>query len=198
MKKPYCGNEKPYILALFHESDRDRVMPILEKLEKTGLELYGFDGKIRKFKAAKACAFVAFLSEKLTEVPEKMDMLGFAKQRSIPVIALRLEENWTCPKELEEQMAGLDIIQAENLETEELCARIMREDALDPPAVTEQQKKCAKIRKLILSGTIIAIIIASVVSIGIKTQGWFSPKAKQLMLRSWMRGDLTILEQLLH
>ena len=194
MKKPYCGNEKPYILALFHESDRGRVLPILEKLEKTGLELYGYDGKIRKFKAAKACAFVVFLSEKPEENPQKLGMLSFAKQKNIPLIVIQLDENGSCPKELE----GLDIIRAENLAAEDLCARIMQEDVLDPPAVTEQQKKCAKIRKLVFSGAIIAIIIAGVVSIGIKTQGWFSPKAKQLMLRSWMRGDLTILEQLLH
>ena len=198
MKKPYCGNQKPYILALFHDSDRQKVMPILEKLEKTGLEQYGFDGKIRKFKAAKACAFVVFVSGKLAEEPERLNMLSFARQRKIPVIALRLDENWSCPKELEEMMDGLDIIHAENMTSDEMTARILQADVLDPPAVTEQQKKCAKIRMLVLSGMIIALIIAGVVSFGIKTQGWFSPKAKQLMLRSWMRGDLTLLEQLLH
>ena len=198
MKKPYCGNQKPYILALFHDSDRQKVMPILEKLEKTGLEQYGFDGKIRKFKAAKACAFVVFLSGKLAEEPERLNLLSFAKQRNIPVIPLRLDEEWACPKGMEELLDGQDIIGAENMTPDEMTARILQADVLDPPAVTEQQKKCAKIRMLVLSGTIIALIIAGVVSIGIKTQGWFSPKAKQLMLRSWMRGDLTLLEQLLH
>ena len=198
MKKPYCGNQKPYILALFHDADRQKVMPVLERLEKTGLEQYGFDGKIRKFKAAKACAFVVFLSENLAAEPERLSLLGFAKQRNIPVISLRLDEKWSCPKEMEELLDSREVIRAEEMTAEEITARILQEDVLDPPAVTEQQKKCAKIRMLLLTGTVVALIIAGVVSIGIKTQGWFSPKAKQLMLRSWMRGDLTLLEQLLH
>ena len=62
MKKPYSGNEKPYIVALFRDADKDKAMPILEKLEKTGLEIYGQDGKRRKFKSRKASAFVLFIS----------------------------------------------------------------------------------------------------------------------------------------
>jgi len=198
VKKPYCGNQKPYILALFHEGDSGKVMPVLEKLEKTGLELYGFDGVIRKHKASKACAFAAFLSDKLTAEPDRLEILRFAKDRNIPVIPLRIEEGWSCPKELEELIGGQEVIPAENLTAEELCERVMKVDVLDPPAVTDKQKQCAKARKLVLTCAIAAIVIAGVVSIGMKTQGWFSPQAKRLMLRSWMRGDLTILEQLLH
>ena len=69
MKKPYSGNEKPYILALFHHEDKDRAMPVLEKLEKSGLEIYGQDGKHRRFKSRKASAFVLFISERFTEDP---------------------------------------------------------------------------------------------------------------------------------
>ena len=198
MKKPYCGNEKPYILALFHESDRQRVMPILEKLEKTGLEQYGFDGKIRKYKAAKACAFVAFLTEKFPEDPERLAMLSYAKLKKIPVIGVRMDSGIKWPESLKEELDGLDEIQAEGLSAEDLCARITQTDVLDPPAVTDRQRKCTRIRRAILGGAIVAVIIAGIVSFGIKTQGWFSPTAKRLMLRSWMRGDLTILEQLLH
>ena len=198
MKKPYCGNEKPYILALFHESDRQSIMPILEKLEKTGLEQYGFDGKIRKYKAAKACAFVAFLTEKFAEDPDRLAMISYAKQKQIPVIAVRMENGAVWPDALKEQLDGVEEIQAEGLSAKDLCARITQTDVLDPPAVTDRQKKCARIRLAVLSGAILAVIIAGVVSFGIKTQGWFSPAAKRMMLHSWMRGDLTILEQLLH
>ena len=204
MKKPYCGNEKPYILALFHESDRQRVMPILEKLEKTGLEQYGFDGKIRKHKAAKSCAFVAFISEHFAEDPERMAMIGFAKLKKSPLIAVRMDGIAEWPESLKEPMEAIEAdglvcsVEAEDLSPEDLSARITQADVLDPPAVTDRQKKCARIRRAILSCTILAVIIAGVVSFGVKTQGWFSPAAKRMMLHSWMRGDLTILEQLLH
>lgn len=199
MKKPYCGNARPYILALFHESDRQKTMPILEKLEKTGLELYGFDGKIRKFKASKACAFVAFLSEKYIQENGKTAILDYAGQKNIPVIAVRLESGCALPQALQAEAAGnLTVVDAENLNSDEISSRILQADVLDPPAVTEQQRKCARIRFALLSAAILAVIIAGVISIGVRTQGWFSPNAKRLMLRSWMRGDLTILEQLLH
>ena len=198
MKKPYCGNEKPYILALFCEEDRNRVMPILEKIEKTGLELYGFDGKIRRHKASKACAFAAFIGAGFASDPERMAMLSFAKQKGIPVIAVKLENGIPDGGELQEHLAGASVIGAEELTEEELCARIMQTDVLDPPAVTEKQRKCKRIRLAMLSCMILAAIIAGVVSFGIRTQGWFSPTAKRLMVSGWMRGDLTILEQLLH
>ena len=197
MKKPYSGNEKPYILALFHDAERKRVMPVLEILEKSGLELYGFDGKIRKYKAIKACTFVAFLSERFGEDPMRQAMIALARLRKIPVIAVRLDGSEQ-PKALEELLSGQEEIRADGLSAEELASRISQTEFLDPPAVTSRQKLCARIRLAILSGAVLAAIIAGVVSFGSRTFGWFSPAAKRLMLRSWMRGDLTLLEQLLH
>ena len=45
MNKPYSGNGKPFVLALFAEQDRGKVLPVLEALEKKGLTLCGQDGK---------------------------------------------------------------------------------------------------------------------------------------------------------
>ena len=43
MNKPYSGNSKPFVLALFSEKDKEKVMPVLEVLEKKGLTLCGQD-----------------------------------------------------------------------------------------------------------------------------------------------------------
>ena len=119
------------------------------------------------------------------------------------MIAVKLDSGCAMPKALEGQPEGdtadnLTLIEAEGRTENEICGLILQADVLDPPAVTEQQRKCARLRFALLSVMILAVIIAGVVSFGIRTQGWFSPNAKRLMLRSWMRGDLTILEQLLH
>ena len=37
MNKPYSGNGKPFVLALFAEKDMEKVRPVLEALEKKGL-----------------------------------------------------------------------------------------------------------------------------------------------------------------
>ena len=42
MNKPYSGNAKPFVLALFSEKDREKVVPVLEALEKKGL----YDGHL--------------------------------------------------------------------------------------------------------------------------------------------------------
>ena len=44
MNKPYSGNGRPFVLALFAEKDREKVIPVLEALEKKGLTLCGQDG----------------------------------------------------------------------------------------------------------------------------------------------------------
>ena len=65
MNKPYSGNGKPFVLALFSEQDREKVTPVLEALEKKGLILCGQDGKATEKQARKACTTVVFLSEHL-------------------------------------------------------------------------------------------------------------------------------------
>ena len=54
MNKPYSGNSKPFVLALFSEKDKERVTPVLETLEKKGLTLCGQDGHTTEKQAKKA------------------------------------------------------------------------------------------------------------------------------------------------
>ena len=61
MNKPYSGNSKPYVLALFSEKDKEKVMPVLEALEKKGLTLCGQDGHATEKQAKKACTTITFL-----------------------------------------------------------------------------------------------------------------------------------------
>ena len=37
MNKPYSGNSKPFVLALFSEKDTEKVMPVLEALAREEL-----------------------------------------------------------------------------------------------------------------------------------------------------------------
>ena len=63
MNKPYSGNGKPFVLALFAPEDRAKVLPVLEALEKKGLVLCGQDGRVTESQAKKACTTVTFRSE---------------------------------------------------------------------------------------------------------------------------------------
>ena len=197
MKKPYSGNEKPYILALFHHDDKDRAMPVLEKLEKNGLEIYGQDGKHRKFKARKASAFVLFISEKFTEDAGNQEMMALAAEYSIPMIAVRYGDV-KLPEEMEKLLADQESIPAGEKAADEVAALVEQTEALDPPQVTDLQKRCARIRTAIVSTAVLAAVVAAILSFGNKAFGWFDPSAKRMMDRSWARADLTLLEHLLH
>lgn len=197
MRKPYSGNRRPYILALFHSDDRDRVFPVLERLEHKGLMVYGFDGPIRKYKAAKAGAAVAFLSVKFAEETEKQQTLASMRTKGMPVIAVRLDDS-AQPETVEALMDGAEVIRAEDLEADDLTVRIAQTEPLDPPRLSERQKRSARIRIAVIFSLVLAAIVACVISFGNRAFGWFAPSAKRLMLNSWATGDLTLLEQLLH
>ena len=197
MKKPYSGNEKPYILALFHSDDRDRVMPALERLEKSGLEIYGQDGKHRKFKSRKASAFVLFISEQFTKAADNLDMMALAAENHIPMIALRLD-GCALPESMEKLLAGQDSIPAGEMSADEMTAWIEQREVLDPPQVTDLQKRCARIRTAVVSTAVLAVAVAAILSFGNKAFGWFDPSAKRMMNQSWARADLTLLEHLIH
>ena len=197
MKKPYSGNEKPYILALFHAADKDKAMPVLEKLEKDGLEIYGQDGKHRKFKSRKASAFVLFISERFAADAGNLDMMTLAADNKVPMIAVRLDDR-KLPENMEKLLEGQDSIIAGDKAADELAVLVEQTEALDPPQVTELQKRCARIRTAIVSTAVLAAVVAAVLSFGAKAFGWFSPSAKRMMNRSEARADLTLLEHLLH
>ena len=197
MKKPYSGNEKPYIVALFHCADRDKAMPVLEKLEKDGIEIYGQDGKHRKFKSRKASAFVLFVSEHFAADAGNRELMTLARDNQVPMLAVRYDDV-KLPEDMEKLLAEQDSIVAGEKTAEELAAWMEQTESLDPPRVTELQKRCARIRTALVSTAVLAALVAAVLSFGQKAFGWFSPSAKQMMDRSWARADLTLLEHLLH
>ena len=93
MNKPYSGNSKPFVLALFSEKDRDRVVPVLEKLEKKGLVLCGQDGRATKKQAKKACTTVTFLSENFAKDTEKQQVFFAADMAGMPIIPVKLDNS---------------------------------------------------------------------------------------------------------
>ncbi len=197
MRKPYSGNEKPYILALFHKDDGGRVFPVLEKLERKGLMIYGFDGPIRKYRAVKAGTAAVFLSGKFAEETDKQQILACMRAKDMPVIAVRLDDAKQ-PEPVEKLLEGACVISGQEVPAEELATRIAQTEPLDPPRLSERQKRSARIRIAVIFSLALAAIVACVLSFGNRAFGWFAPSAKRLMLNSWATGDLTLLEQLLH
>ena len=147
MNKPYSGNGKPFVLALFAEKDREKVMPVLEALEKKGLTLCGQDGKATEGQAKKACTTVAFLSEHFAKDEQKQQVFFTADAARMPVIPVKLDDAKQ-PEVLERAITAKNAILAERYSAEELASRIAGAESLNPPQLTAAQKNGNRLRRM--------------------------------------------------
>ena len=151
MNKPYSGNAKPFVLALFSEQDREKVLPVLEALEKKRLTLCGQDGKATEKQARKACTTIAFLSEAFAKDQEKQKAFFAAEAAGLPVIPVKLDDAKQ-PEVLERSIFAKNAIQAERYTTEGLAERIAGAESLNPPHRTEAQISGYRLRIGLLLG----------------------------------------------
>ena len=160
MNKPYSGNAKPFVLALFSEKDRDKVVPVLEALEKKGLTLCGQDGAAAEKQAKKACTTVTFLSENFAKDREKQQVFFTADAARMPIIPVKLD-NAKQPEVLERSITAKNAIMAERYSTRELADRIAGAESLNPPKLTEAQKKSSRLRFGLILAAALGLILAA-------------------------------------
>ena len=162
MHKPYSGNGKPFVLALFAEQDKEKVLPVLEELEKRGLTLCGQNGKATKGQAKKACTTVIFLSENFAKDEGKQQVFFTADAAGMPVIPVKFD-NEKQPEVLERSIAAKNAIMAERYSTEELADRIGGAESLNPPKLTRSQIIGNRIRLgLVFAALLIALTAAGI------------------------------------
>ena len=111
MNKPYSGDSKPFVLALFSEKDKERVTPVLETLEKKGLTLCGQDGHATEKQAKKACTTIAFLSENFAKDEQKQQVFFTADAARMPIIPVKLDDAKQ-PEVLERSITAKNAIMA--------------------------------------------------------------------------------------
>ena len=160
MNKPYSGNSKPFVLALFSGKDTEKVMPVLEALEKKGLTLCGQDGHATEKQAKKACTTIAFLSENFAKDEQKQQVFFTADAARMPIIPVKLDDAKQ-PEVLERSITAKNAIMAERYSTEELANRIIGAESLKTPALTKAQKNASRLRLgLILAAAAVAAVFA--------------------------------------
>ena len=93
--QPYSGNE-PFVFAEFYPSDAMRVYPIIERLGLSGVRVWHDLEKNMKKKAERleqSSVFLFFISGVFMERFEASSILSYVVSRSIPVLAVYLDEN---------------------------------------------------------------------------------------------------------
>ena len=174
MNKPYSGNGKPFVLALFAEGDREKVLPVLEELEKKQLTLCGQDGRATHRQAKKACTTVVFLSENFAKDEAKQQVFFTAEAAQMPIIPVKLDDTKQ-QNVLERSITAKNAILAERYSPEELADRIAGAESLYPPKLTAAQKKGNRVRLTLILLAALAAIAAVVMMIGKQQWEWFAP-----------------------
>lgn len=155
----YSGNRIPYIYVLFHESDWERVLPVLEAMEGSGLRFCGIRQQSVRH-ARKALAILTFLSEPF--VQERQDAFFAVKDLGLPLIPILLE-SVQLPETMQQALYAQNSIMAERYPTPKaLAERILTAEVFADPVITPAQKRTSRQILIGLCGCAAVLLLASV------------------------------------
>ena len=162
MKPSYQGNAKPYAVALFHAADAEQVMPLLEEIDRHGLNLsYQNASAVRKNVIKRACAVIAFLTAQ-SGADQKMERaILLAKAMDVPLVCVKLDQA-PLTESLNHLLYTSNIIFAERYQTPALLSeRILTAESLIDPKVTPAQIEAARLMALLtMAGALVVVAVA--------------------------------------
>ena len=162
MKPSYQGNAKPYVLALFHETDGPQVTPVLEELEQRGLTIcYPKNLRHPKSVIRRTCTVIAFLSAQSVNDHLFERALLFAKALEVPLVSVKLDHT-PLQDSVNNLLFASNMIFADRYATPPLLAdRILTAESLMHPKLTKAQIEAARLMALLLiAGTIVILAAA--------------------------------------
>ena len=162
MKPSYQGNAKPYVLALFHETDGPQVTPVLEELEQRGLT-FCYPKNLRHPKSVirRTCTVIAFLSAQSVNDPLFERALLLAKALEVPLVSVKLDHT-PLQDSVNNLLFASNMIFADRYTTPALLAdRILTAESLAHPKLTKAQIDAARrMALLLIAGTIVILAAA--------------------------------------
>ena len=160
MRPAYSGSDKPFVLALFSEKDRERVMPILEELDARGYALCGFEEDATSELARRASSVLAFTSPSFVADEPLHDVLLAADAANVPVIPIQLEAA-ELPDVLASHLMATNAIMAERYATaSDLVDRLVSAEALASQKVSQAQESTQKKRTGMLAALVVVVLAA--------------------------------------
>lgn len=163
--KDYHGNRTPYLYALYHESDRTKVLSVLEAMDGRGFAFCGAE-KQNISHVKKALAILAFLSADFYADEAKQNEFFTAKDSGVPLIPILLDDS-PMPEIMMQAMYAKNSLIASRYPTDKaLAERILTAEAFQNPTVTPAQKKasrtgligfCAAAAAVLVAGTLLLI-----------------------------------------
>lgn len=160
----YCGNKKPFIYVVMHDSDKEEAGSVLENLAGKGHAVWFADGfdKKEKMRMDKAAAVLLFLSTEAAKEPWVNAALNCAAQGEKPVITVYLEPTELTPGQKLMLNSLQGIMKYDFKNDGEFYNKLYEAPALQDLVVTSAQKRSARITMISLNA-VIAVIVAVIV-----------------------------------
>lgn len=165
MKTSYHGNTKPFVQVLYATADWDGILPLLQELDAKGLNLnYHKNQRFRKDALRRACAVIALFSAQSMADSSFEEAILFVKSSNIPLICVNLDHT-PLNDSFSRLLFASNVIPAERYETPtSLAERIMTADSLNPPALTNEQKRRAKrMAFMLIAGSALIAVAAGLI-----------------------------------
>jgi hypothetical protein len=160
--KPYSRNQKPFVYAAFSDCDRERALPILEKINEHGIAFW-FSDRFTKKEAGRmeaACSCIVFISNDTINDEKVLRCIKAAEKYNKKILCIYLE-----PTELPPGMAlhlnALQSIDRGSFNDEQAFAEKLKSaEIFKDMKITPAQKRSARRRAM---ASIIAPIASAVV-----------------------------------
>ena len=165
MKKSYYGNLKPFAAVLMSEKDREKFLPVLEKLSEAGRELC-YKNSSRSLSVLKrSSAVLAYFTEDSAKEPDIQNAVLAARNAGVPVIPILENEDTQLPELLRPFFGANNAVFQSRYDADGLSKRLLSADAMKMEAVTEKQKKGFKTTVGLLIAAAVLVLAAAAVLI---------------------------------
>lgn len=183
--KDYHGNRTPYLYALYHESDRTKVLSVLEAMDGRGFAFCCAE-KQNISHVKKALAILAFLSADFYADEAKQNEFFAAKDSGVPLIPILLDDS-PMPEIMQQAMYAKNSLIASRYPTDKaLAERILTAEAFRNPTVTPAQKKASRTGLIGFCAAAAIVLAAGVWMVTMRT-----PKISEVIMEQIVSFGLT-------
>ena len=166
LHKPYCGNGKPFVYALFAPEDQASAKTVLSAMKERGFEIWP-SARLEKWRMAKSALVLLFLSPAAVENEAINRAMQHAVQSDHPLLVVHLTPSALTPTQrllLNSQQA---ILQYDCASDESFYEKLFGAQPMQNLSVTEAQKRAARITTAsIIGGILLAVALAIYLALG--------------------------------
>ena len=164
--KPYCGNGKPFIYALFAPEDQAGAGAVLSAMQERGFEVWS-SARLEKWRMKKSALVLLFLSPAAVENEAINCAMQHAVQSDHPLLVVHLTPTELTPTQrllLNSQQA---ILQYDYASEEAFYEKLFGAQPMQNLSVTEAQKQAARITTAsMIGGILLAVALAIYLALG--------------------------------